>query len=278
MRRIIWFLTLVSLYASALEIDVEEEVRNKEQQILSEITQKKLGKKELEETYQIVISLALRFKAYNHALYFVGKLIEKDTGNIKLYFRQMDIAYLYADKIIIKQAFEELEAVYRKTKWDRIIQSRFLKDKVLTGNKPSDEMLKGKELKVLFSESQWVRVVMDHDQKLFFEREEYAKIVAIYNPEGIKKMPLFEQITWDMARTLGKNIKKKEDLLCLSKWKLFPDARKDSYTMGICQVLINDLEKKKTAKKEIKRISGIIEKTAPFKTYLARTLEKNFIK
>ena len=105
MRRIIWFLTLVSLYASALEIDVEEEVRNKEQQILSEITQKKLGKKELEETYQIVISLALRFKAYNHALYFVGKLIEKDTGNIKLYFRQMDIAYLYADKIIIKQDF-----------------------------------------------------------------------------------------------------------------------------------------------------------------------------
>jgi len=154
---------------------------------------------------------------------------------------------------------------FKKKKRTNQKQAELFMYKVILSDKPHAEILNKKEIKIVLADGMISEALRRHNIAIFLKRKKFGKVYDLYEKKRVKTAQIHEKIIYDLAGILSKKANNK--LLCEQQYKEFPMARKSSYSMTICGMLLDVKNGKRPKKKDLKRLELILKKY-PSKRYL----------
>jgi len=153
---------------------------------------------------------------------------------------------------------------YKKKKRTSAEQADYLMYKVLLSNKLNFEILSKEEVKIVMADGMIPEALRRHDIEVYFERKKYGEINKLYVGEEIKTARIDEKIVYDLSKILfevEKGTKKPtSSLLCEKQFKKYPEARDSSYSLTICQILLDVKAGKKPNRKNLVILKKLVKK------------------
>ena len=225
--------------------------------------------KKLFEAYSLAAEEAKNQNQFDLAIYLYQKasLLTYEHNKSNLYLNIISTAYSTNKTQLINKIIDKYANYFESGKSNKESLYEFLFFKTVSSNKLSSEILTKEHNSVLLKSKTYRDLLIEHNNKIYLLRGDFKSVYDSFDKKLIANARIDKKIIFDIVSVMTS--KNKSRLLCQSDYDSYPAARDTSYSLKICGILLEYLNKIPISKSKVFELQEILVKF-PSKKYLAQ--------